>query len=86
MTDLAQAVAISPSRMTRIVQSMTIDGLLTRAVAADDARASLATLTDTGLQQLRSAWPAHLAGVRDLVLDHIDPDDLTDFHRVITDC
>jgi DNA-binding MarR family transcriptional regulator len=83
MSDLAAAASISPSRMTRIVQGMTADGLVTRQVVAGDARASLATLTEEGLQRLREAWPAHLAGVRALVMDHIDADDLTAFNRVI---
>lgn len=83
MSDLAEAAAISPSRMTRIVQGMTADGLVTRRVVPGDARASLATLTDLGLQRLAEVWPHHLAGVRALVMDHIDPADLGDFNRVM---
>jgi DNA-binding MarR family transcriptional regulator len=83
MSDLAQAAAISPSRMTRIVQSMTAEGLVARQVVVGDARASLATLTDAGMDRLREAWPAHLAGVRAFVLDHIAREELADFTRVI---
>jgi DNA-binding MarR family transcriptional regulator len=82
MSDLAEAASISPSRMTRIIQPMIAEGLVTRGVVPGDARANLATLTDHGLQRLRDAWPAHLAGARSLVLDHIDPADLPDFHRM----
>lgn len=82
MSDLADAASISPSRMTRIVQTMAADGLVTRRGVPGDGRASLATLTDAGLERLRQAWPAHLAGVRALVLDHIDPADLAAFQRV----
>lgn len=49
---------------------------------ADGCAASLATLTYAGLQRLKVAWPAHLAGVRALVLDPVDPGDLADFNRV----
>lgn len=83
MSDLAEATAISPSRMTRVVQSMITEGLVSRRVSPEDARANLATLTETGLQRLRDVWPAHLAGVRALVLDHIQPEDLSDFSRVV---
>lgn len=83
MSDLAEAASISPSRMTRIIQSMIVEGLVARQGAPDDKRASLAILTDEGLQRLQGAWPAHLAGVRALVLDHIDPADLADFNRVV---
>ncbi|CAA9331492.1 MAG: hypothetical protein AVDCRST_MAG29-1079 [uncultured Nocardioidaceae bacterium] len=82
MTELAQAASISPSRMTRVIQSMTAEGLVTRQVVVDDARASLATLTDAGMERLREAWPAHLAGVRNFVLDHIAGEELADFTRV----
>lgn len=83
MSDLAQAASISPSRMTRIIQSMVAEGFVARKDVAGDGRASLATLTDAGRQRLEAAWPAHLAGVRALVLDHIEPADLTDFNRVM---
>ncbi len=83
MSDLASAASISPSRMTRIVQGMTADGLVTRQVVPGDGRASLATLTDSGMQRLIEAWPAHLAGVRELVMDHIDAGDSVAFSRVI---
>jgi DNA-binding MarR family transcriptional regulator len=82
MSELAEAAAMSPSRMTRIVASMVSEGLVTREVVPGDARAGLATLTDAGLERLRTAWPEHLAGVRALVLDHIPPDDLAAFTRV----
>jgi DNA-binding MarR family transcriptional regulator len=82
MSDLAEAASMSPSRMTRIIQSMITEGLVTRQVVPGDRRASLATLTDAGLQRLQEAWPAHLAGVRALVMDHIDPADRADFNRV----
>lgn len=82
MSDLAEAAAISPSRMTRIIQSMAVEGLVTRQPVPGDGRASLAILTDQGLRRLREAWPAHLAGVRALVMDHIDPADQPDLDRV----
>jgi DNA-binding MarR family transcriptional regulator len=82
MSDLAEAVSVSPSRMTRIIQAMVSEGLVTREVEPTDGRASLATLTVKGLQRLQEAWPLHLAGVRELVMNHIDPDDLAEFNRM----
>ena len=82
MSDLAEAVSISPSRMTRIVQSMVSEGLVTRRAAPSDGRASLATLTEKGLHKLQEAWPAHLAGTRRLAMDHIEPRDLASFNRM----
>lgn len=82
MSELAEAAAISPSRMTRVVQSMITEGLLTRETVPGDGRGGLATLTDQGLQRLRDAWPFHLAGVRALVLDHLDAEDRSHLHRI----
>lgn len=83
MSDLAEAVAISPSRMTRIIQSMAAEGLVGRRAAPGDGRASLALLTDRGLKRLREAWPAHLTGVRALVMDHLSPADRADLDRIM---
>ena len=82
MGDLANAVAISPSRMTRIIQSMVGEGLVTRQVDPGDARASRAVLADAGFALLQEAWPAHLAAVRSLVFDRIDADDLAHLRRI----
>ena len=82
MSDLADAASISPSRMTRVAQAMARDGLVVRNPDPGDARAALLTLTGAGREQLREAWPAHLAGVRALVMDHLGAEDLPRVRRV----
>jgi DNA-binding MarR family transcriptional regulator len=84
MGDLAEAASVSPSRMTRIVQAMVRDGLVTRHTAKGDARSSVAKITPSGMRRLRAAWPAHVQGVRALVFDHLDPAEVADLHRVAT--
>ncbi|NIZ90790.1 MarR family winged helix-turn-helix transcriptional regulator [Kineococcus rubinsiae] len=81
MSDLAEAASISPSRMTRVAQSMAQDGLVVRNPDPSDARAALLTLTDEGRERLEEAWPAHLAGVRALVMDHLGAEDLPRVRR-----
>ncbi|HEX8508601.1 MAG TPA: MarR family transcriptional regulator [Propionibacteriaceae bacterium] len=76
MSDLASQVALSPSRMSRIVQLLQGRGLVTRTVSAEDARAGIVTLTEAGLKALRAAWPAHLASARTIVFDNLEPDQL----------
>jgi DNA-binding MarR family transcriptional regulator len=73
MTDLAKATALSPSRMTRLVDDLKARGLVTKRPSAKDGRGNVATLTPAGLAKLRAAWRVHLAGVRALVFDHVDP-------------
>ena len=71
MTELAGRVAMSPSRISRIVDAFASQGLVTRTKVGEDARGNLATLTDAGLKRLRQAWPTHLASVRSRVMDHV---------------
>ena len=76
MADLAKAAALSPSRMTRLVDDLQARGLVTKRASSDDGRGNVAKLTPAGLAKLKAAWPAHLASVRERVFDHIDPSTL----------
>ena len=69
MSDLADAVVLSRSGLTRRVERLERTGLLTRRPAVHDARATPASITDTGLSRLAEATPTHLDGVRRLFLD-----------------
>lgn len=69
MSDLADAVMLSRSGLTRLVERLERTGLLTRRPAAHDARATLASITDAGLARLAEATPTHLDGVRRLFLE-----------------
>ncbi len=63
MTELAERVLLSRSGLTRLVDRLVRDGLVERKACPQDARGTLAVLTDTGLERLRDAWPTHLHGV-----------------------
>ncbi|HYT29726.1 MAG TPA: MarR family transcriptional regulator [Actinomycetota bacterium] len=65
MTDLAERVMLSPSGVTRLVDRLVTKGMVQRRADPDDARGALASLTDEGLRQLRSAARTHLRGIRD---------------------
>lgn len=73
MADLASAAALSPSRMTRLVDDLQKRGLVTKRVSAEDARGNVAKLTSEGMAKVRAAWPVHLESVRTRVFDHMDP-------------
>ena len=72
MADLANAAALSASRMTRLVDDLQSRGLVTKRASADDGRGNVAKLTPAGLAKLKAAWPAHLISVRSRVFDHVD--------------
>jgi DNA-binding MarR family transcriptional regulator len=63
MTELAERVLLSRSGLTRLVDRLVRDGLVERQACPDDARGTLAVLTEHGAQRLRDAWPTHLRGV-----------------------
>src|ERR1700756_4769025 len=73
MADLANAAALSASRMTRLVDDLQSRGLVTKRGSSEDGRGNVAKLTPAGFAKLKSAWPVHLASVRARVFDHVDP-------------
>ena len=82
MRDLADAILLSRSGLTRLVDRLERGGLVAREECADDARGAFAHLTDAGLDALREARPTHQAGVRRRFLDRLEPaqrDALGDF-------
>ena len=73
MTELADAVALSPSRITRLVDDLRARGLVTKFRSVTDGRGNVARLTDKGFTRLEAAYPDHLASVRTRVFDHLSP-------------
>lgn len=63
MQDLADAVLLSKSGVTRLVDRMERAGLVERARCTDDRRGTFAALTPAGRQRLRDTAPTHLRGV-----------------------
>nr|WP_284287979.1 MarR family transcriptional regulator [Angustibacter aerolatus] len=76
MTDLAEAVLLSRSGLTRLVDRMTRAGYVRREPSPNDARGVYAVLTDAGHARLRRAAPTHLRGVTTYVLDQATPEEL----------
>src|SRR5688500_4383975 len=76
MSELADAVLLSRSGLTRLVERLERDGLLSRADCPGDARGSFAVLTDLGLKRLAEARKTHLRGVRERFLGVFSDDEL----------
>jgi DNA-binding MarR family transcriptional regulator len=72
MRDLADAVLLSRSGLTRLVDRLVRDGLIRRSTCSADARGAFAVLTSKGRRMLETARPTHLDGVRRRFLDHFD--------------
>ena len=63
MSELADAVLLSRSNCTRLIDRMDSAGLVRREADPADARSRWAVLTDQGMRQLRAAAGTHLDGV-----------------------
>jgi DNA-binding MarR family transcriptional regulator len=76
MSELANYVSISVSGLTRVVERLSHEGLVSRERDAADGRGQIAVLTQAGRARLEAAWPSHLASVRRVVVDHLGGLDL----------
>ncbi len=83
MSELADALLLSRSGATRLIDRLVADGLVERVTCEDDRRGQWASLTDAGYQRLRRASPTHLRGVAEHFLDRLPPDDLATLERML---
>ena len=76
MSDLATAVLLSQSGLTRLVDRLVQAGAVARTRCEDDRRGLNAELTPAGRARLDEARPTHRAGVRGRFLDRFDEAEL----------
>lgn len=84
MSELAERVRQSRSRLTHTVARMEAKGLILRKSCANDRRGVIAVLTATGLTLLKSAAPNHVASVRLALVDAVDPSDYEALGRAMS--
>jgi DNA-binding MarR family transcriptional regulator len=82
MTELADAVLLSRSGVTRLVDRLERAGLVSRGRVATDGRGVTAALTDAGLSRLRTASRTHLAGVARHFAARLSDHDLAELERI----
>ena len=83
MSELAGAVLLSRSGLTRLVDRLAREGLVERRSCPSDARGTLAVLTEAGQERLTRAAPSHLGGVREHFTDSFDADELAVLARLL---
>jgi DNA-binding MarR family transcriptional regulator len=81
MTELADAVLLSRSGVTRLVDRLERGGLVARARVDSDGRGVVAVLTQLGYDRLRAATGTHLSGVARHFAGPLNPDELAAFGR-----
>jgi DNA-binding MarR family transcriptional regulator len=83
MSDLAERVRQSRSRLTHTVARMEQKGLVVRTACPSDRRGVIAALTDHGYQLLATAAPHHVASVRRALVDKVTPADFAALGRAM---
>jgi DNA-binding MarR family transcriptional regulator len=83
MSDLAEAIVLSPSGLTRLVDRLARRGLLRRERCESDSRVVYATITEAGLEQLVEATPTHLDGIRRLFWEHLSAEQTEELAGIV---
>ncbi len=83
MSELADMVHQSRSRLTHAVARMERSGLVERSSAPEDRRGVVAQLTPEGYELLKKAAPSHVAAVRRVLVDNVDPQDFEALGRIM---
>ncbi|MFI7636909.1 MarR family winged helix-turn-helix transcriptional regulator [Nonomuraea sp. NPDC049400] len=79
MSDLAAQTELSTSGVTRVVDRLEREGLVTRQACASDRRASYAALTEAGRARLESVLPQHLNDIEEWFTGLLDAEELETF-------
>ena len=71
MHELAEAVVLSRSGLTRLVDRLYADGLVDRAPCPEDRRGQHAVLTPKGRAALRKTWPVYARSIENHFARHL---------------
>ncbi len=88
MSDLAAQAALTPSGLTRSVDRLERDQLVTREVCPEDRRGAFAVLTDHGRVVMDQALPHHVTHIGEVLNEAITADEagvLSDILRKVRD-
>jgi DNA-binding MarR family transcriptional regulator len=83
MSELAERVRQSRSRLTHTISRMEDKNLVMRMACPSDRRGVIAQMTDHGYDLLVKAAPAHVESVRRALVDRVDPQDFEALGRVM---
>lgn len=83
MSELAERVMLSPSGLTRLIDRLEKDGLVSREHAEGDGRGLYAVLTDAGYNRLRDASGTHLRGIHEYVISKYSAEELKEVGQLL---
>lgn len=83
MHELASAVVLSRSGLTRLVDRLERAGLLRREPDPADRRGAFAVLTDEGAAMQRRMWPVYARGIAGHFGEHLSDDEVRTLTRAL---
>lgn len=82
MSDLADVVNASPSRISHAAGKLEDRGWIIRKQCDGDRRVTLSTLTELGFSVLQEQAPGHVAAVRKGLFDALTPEQVGQLERI----
>lgn len=82
MTELAEVLKITRSRLTYAVKRLESDGALRREGCPTDRRGQVTILTDEGMATLERTAPGHVETVRSAVFDQLTPEQVGQLEEI----
>jgi DNA-binding MarR family transcriptional regulator len=76
MSQLAEMVSSSPSRLSHAIDRLSERGWVRRQRASTDRRGNLAVLTEKGWEVVKETAPGHVRAVRENLFDLLSPEQL----------
>jgi DNA-binding MarR family transcriptional regulator len=75
LNELAKAVLLSKSNLTRLVDRLEAAGLIQRENCPDDRRGAFAVITGEGLKILDQMWAVYSLGIKKYFACHLDAEE-----------
>lgn len=82
MSDLAEQLIHSRSRLTHTVHRLEKAGYVERIKCGADGRGVYSHLTEAGWEKLKAAAPAHVASVRERLVSQLTPKEFAELGRL----
>jgi DNA-binding MarR family transcriptional regulator len=81
--DLQARVLLAKYNLSRLIDRMADDGLVTRAPVQEDARGAYIAITESGRRLQKRMWPAYAKSIARHFAAHLDERDLAELDRVL---
>ena len=83
-SELADALPITPSGVTRLIDRLEREGVVERQACATDGRGTVVALTADGTEVFRRAGRVHLRGIDEHLGANLTPSEMAELRRIMT--